>query len=371
MKYNYKEIPINKGNYSTDFSDLTLEEHFSDEVNQYAFQLFKSLKNDKNLFFSPINISMVLSMLAVGASGQTKQEILKVLGFKDCETRNHNIRYLLNNKHVSPIELDFANAVCFSYNAFENNIEDSSFFQTLITYYETKFYKLKILDERQMLLLSAVHFNASWEQRFLEQDTNFEKFYGIEKEFIVKMMHIYDRCFCSIEEQDMMGIELPYINPSIVMDIFISKNEKNHPISEIFQQQLLNENLNLIKKIEDSDSYILFDEVALPKFQLDSILDLKKVLRTAGIKKCFIEEAEFPVLGSNAYVKSIIHQAKIEVDEKGTRADTITGIMCDNILGSFSGPIFKVNQPFLFFIRDKKTGVILFIGDIKEKSAFE
>lgn len=370
MKDSYKEISINKKNINRDFGSITLEEHFSDEVNQYAFQLFKRLKNDKNLFFSPINVSIVLSMLAVGAGGQTKQEVLEVLGFKDCETRNYNIRYLLNHRHVSPIELDFANAVCFPYNIFVTNKENSSFFQTLMTYYETKFYKLNTLDKRQMLLLSAVHFDASWKEQFLEQDTNTQKFYGIEEEFNVKMMHIYDRLFCSIEDEDIMGIELPYANPSIVMDLFISKNEKKQAISDIFQQHTLNEKLDLIKRIDqNSNSYTLFREVALPKFQLDITLNLRKALGTMGINKCFKEEAEFPLLGANTYVKSIIHQAKIEVDEKGTRTDTITGILCDNIIGS--GDIFQVNQPFIFLIRDKKTGVVLFIGDIKEKSAFE
>ncbi|PWS22161.1 hypothetical protein DKP78_19840, partial [Enterococcus faecium] len=51
---------------------------------QFAFDLFKKLSalpEQSNVFFSPLSISMALSMLALGAKGETFTQLYQALGY--------------------------------------------------------------------------------------------------------------------------------------------------------------------------------------------------------------------------------------------------------------------------------------------------
>ena len=66
------------------------------------------------------------------------------------------------------------------------------------------------------------------------------------------------------------------------------------------------------------------------------------------------------------YISKVLHKAFVEVNEKGTEAAAATAVM---MMMARSAPItlpfiptFKADRPFLFLIRDIKTGSVLFIG---------
>jgi serpin B len=72
---------------------------------------------------------------------------------------------------------------------------------------------------------------------------------------------------------------------------------------------------------------------------------------------------------SSLFISAVIHQANIDVDEKGTEAAAATAVSVDTT-GGCGGPepaktiTLRLNRPFLFVLRDVETGAILFMGRV-------
>ncbi|MFP6604275.1 MAG: serpin family protein, partial [Pirellulaceae bacterium] len=107
-------------------------------------------------------------------------------------------------------------------------------------------------------------------------------------------------------------------------------------------------------------------EFQLPKFQLDSSFELADALKSLGMKLPFTQgKADFSGIdGKRDHVLAdVLHQTVIQVNEEGTTASAVTAPMISKVsLRLYQGPKFHANHPFLFLIRDRKTGTLLFMG---------
>ena len=75
--------------------------------------------------------------------------------------------------------------------------------------------------------------------------------------------------------------------------------------------------------------------------------------------------AKFDKISDSTYVSDVSHTAKLEVDEEGSRAAAVTEITVAESAMEIEQRIdFILDQPFLFFIQDKESGVILFMGSV-------
>ncbi|CAH1794811.1 unnamed protein product, partial [Owenia fusiformis] len=104
--------------------------------------------------------------------------------------------------------------------------------------------------------------------------------------------------------------------------------------------------------------------VWLPKFKIKFRSDLVRHLQNLGMIDAFNSNADFsPLCGScQVEISKVIHEAFVEVKEEGTEAAAATAVI---IRETVSVPIFfKANHPFLFIIRHKASGTILFLGRI-------
>ena len=118
----------------------------------------------------------------------------------------------------------------------------------------------------------------------------------------------------------------------------------------------------LLKKTKLSNDI----HITLPKFKLHQSYLLNSVLKELGIKDAFDPNlANFSKMThekKSLFMSKVFHKSFLEVNEEGTEAAAATGLM----MGITSMPkkklSFNANHPFLFFIREKKTGAILFIG---------
>jgi serpin B len=126
---------------------------------------------------------------------------------------------------------------------------------------------------------------------------------------------------------------------------------------------------------ESCGTYPYAVELRLPKFGIDSTDELASVLGAMGmIDAITAGTADFKGINPDAklYIGDVIHKATIDVDEKGTTAAAATVISMDT--GGCTGPgaaktiALTFNHPFLFYIRDVKTGAILFIGRVTDPS---
>jgi serpin B len=110
-------------------------------------------------------------------------------------------------------------------------------------------------------------------------------------------------------------------------------------------------------------------ELILPKFKLESGSSLKASLEALGMKDAFTSErADFRDLssGSNLFLSDVAQKAYVAVDEKGTEAAAVTSVVI-GITAMLPQPSFqmKVDRPFLFAIRDKSSGALLFLGAVQ------
>jgi serpin B len=111
--------------------------------------------------------------------------------------------------------------------------------------------------------------------------------------------------------------------------------------------------------------------LGLPKFGTESQLTLNDILADLGMPAAFTDAADFSGITTQEPLKitAVIHQANIDVDEKGTEAAAATAV----VMGRTSAPAetvtLTVDRPFLFALRDIETGAVLFLGRIADPSA--
>ena len=99
-----------------------------------------------------------------------------------------------------------------------------------------------------------------------------------------------------------------------------------------------------------------------PKFKMTSEFSLSQQLQALGIKKAF-GDADFSGMDGTKklYISAVLHKAFVEVNEEGTEAAAATAVVI-SLKSARRYPSFRADHPFLFLIRDKATGSILFLG---------
>jgi serpin B len=118
----------------------------------------------------------------------------------------------------------------------------------------------------------------------------------------------------------------------------------------------------------------------MPRFSIETKAPLADVLKSMGMPLAVTRgQADFTgiYVPSNPaeaqYIQAVIHQANIDVDEKGTEAAAATAVSLGET-GGCTGPIpsrtitLRLDRPFLFVLRDVETGAVLFIGRVVDPS---
>jgi serpin B len=109
--------------------------------------------------------------------------------------------------------------------------------------------------------------------------------------------------------------------------------------------------------------------VSLPRFTTTSTIDLKPVLGALGMADAFTDAADFSGLSPQpTRVSQAIQRVYLAVGEKGTTAAAVTGIALEPT-SMPAGPQIVLNHPFLFLVRDTRTGAILFAAQVQDPTA--
>jgi serpin B len=106
--------------------------------------------------------------------------------------------------------------------------------------------------------------------------------------------------------------------------------------------------------------------VSLPKFRAESQFSLRQALSTMGMPTSFTGKADFSGIDPKRglAISEVVHKAFVDVSEQGTEAAAATGITMRTtaMRTPEQAVVFRADHPFLFLIRDTRTGVVLFIG---------
>jgi len=363
--------------------------------NQFALDLYSKVKDqEENIFFSPYSLSIALAMAYEGAKNETAKEIENVFYFpKDNQGRRDsyfNLQNWLLRKNTQH-EINVANALWpqkdFSFSDDYFNVI-SKYYQGLIEsldFVERPEQSRKRINEwveaqtkgkienliaegtisplTRLILTNAIYFKGEWLQEFNEVNTKTDSFYIAPNESIrVEMMQRLDdeAKFPYYAENDFQVLEMPYSGEETSMLVLLPKERD----LTVLEEQLTVKNINHWQENLTKQRV----KVYFPKFKLETKYFLKPVLGAMGMPKSFSDSADFSgITGQkDLFISEVIHQAFVEVDEKGTEAAAATGIVMElTAMPEEPVPVFRADRPFIFIIQEKETGTILFIGKVK------
>ena len=165
-----------------------------------------------------------------------------------------------------------------------------------------------------------------------------------------------------------MALEMPYKGKRLSM-IFLLPNENHSSLADLEEAMSKVKNINSILKFGYKEKV----EVTLPRFKLESKLDLVEPLKQLGMTNMFDRStADFSGMtgGTNKglYVSEIVQKAFVEVNEEGTKATAATAAILRLNSSRPEPERFTCDRPFMFLIRDNLTGMILFSGHVTDPS---
>jgi serpin B len=160
------------------------------------------------------------------------------------------------------------------------------------------------------------------------------------------------------EGDNYQAVELPYKGGRIAMVVLLPKEGQFRKFESALTEKQV---ARIIGSFQPRKVGLL-----LPKFHFDSKLTLNGVLSDMGMPSVF-GNADFSGMTpkSGLFLNLIIHQADVLVDEEGTEAAAATAVMMmETARREMDLVSFKADRPFIFLIRDTKTGAVLFVGRV-------
>ena len=215
----------------------------------------------------------------------------------------------------------------------------------------------------RLVLVNAIYFKAPWTHPFMEHLTAPAPFFAGKASRDVPTMHVTEHfTFTESAADGVQVIELPYGDPGFSMVLVVPTKKDGLPAVEA---ALTSEKLAAWTGALTGERIAL----SLPKFRIAPAesLQLSRVLGELGIRKAFGDEADFTGIApasEQLQLAEAYHKGFINVDEKGTEAAAATA------MGMRAGGMpaepreVKVDRPFLYVIRDTRSGLVLFMGRV-------
>jgi serine protease inhibitor len=366
----------------------------TDSANHFAFKFLKTLNTtteDPNYFVSPVSASLLLSMITNGAVGETKDEIKSVIGLSPYTQGDVNAfcRALVSNLLTTDkdVTVNIANSVWINKtyeikqqfkdsvkNNYEAGLNVCDFSQNDLTaktinnwcsdhtngHIKNMFSTSEIDGGVAMILVNALYFKAKWANSFdsdLTANDNFTNEDGSVSS--VKMMN-KQLTASYVKSNDFTVVELPYGEGGYSMVIAL-------PNSQLSQSDAANRISSDIWKQWMGTLGTQTINLQMPKFQMDYSCNMNSILYLLGMKNALTQFADYSDIGKDVHINLIKQKTYLNIDEDGTEAAAITSGSSVTSPGPVSNVInMKINHPFFFFIKEKRTGAILFEGRINK-----
>ena len=224
----------------------------------------------------------------------------------------------------------------------------------------------------RLILVNAVYFKGDWVEKFVAHSTHGADFHiSPSKSVRVKMMYRRDKklLYGVNDELQCQSVELPYVGATLSMVIILPDQNATN-LAEVEQKLTIDDLIDVVNKFRMTKDDV---ELWLPRFRLDEQLSLAEVLSRMGMKDLFTEGAAdlSGVDGTmDLYVSKVLHRAVVDVNEEGTEAAAATAVLGVRLMSRrFEPKRFRADHPFLFFIQDRATKSILFLGRLAKPPA--
>ncbi|NP_001373389.1 plasminogen activator inhibitor 1 isoform 1 precursor [Homo sapiens] len=359
--------------------------HLASDFGVRVFQQVAQASKDRNVVFSPYGVASVLAMLQLTTGGETQQQIQAAMGFK------------IDDKGMAPALRHLYKELMGPWNKDEISTTDAIFVQRdlkLVQGFMPHFFRLfrstvKQVDfsevERarfiindwvkthtkgmisnllgkgavdqltRLVLVNALYFNGQWKTPFPDSSTHRRLFHKSDGSTVSVPMMAQTNKFNYTEFTTPDGhyydiLELPYHGDTLSMFI-AAPYEKEVPLSaltNILSAQLISHwkgNMTRLPRL-----------LVLPKFSLETEVDLRKPLENLGMTDMFRQfQADFTSLSDQEplHVAQALQKVKIEVNESGTVASSSTAVI---VSARMAPEEIIMDRPFLFVVRHNPTG---------------
>ena len=376
---------------------------------EFAIDLYRAIADaDGNAFFSPHSISLALAMTYAGAAGDTRNQIDEVLGFDELQEgvhpAFHSLQSHLDARVGTPasgeskgFKLNIANAVWGQ----QDRDLLTPFVSTLRQNYragliETDFRgapdasRIRINDwisdqteqritdligadvvnsATRLVLANAVYFKAAWHVPFDEDATSPLPFHLLEgQEIDVPMMRQVARLGYALGDR-VQAAELLYEGREMSMVVLLPDEGRFAEFEASLDAELVGQ------MVADLEMRVVL--LTIPKFEIETRFNLASTLAEMGLPDAFDGgAADFSAMdgmscasspGDCLSISDVVHRAFVSVDEEGTEAAAATAVVA-GVTRAVGPPLepmaLTIDRPFIFLLRDRETGAILFLGRV-------
>lgn len=361
-------------------------------VADIGHDLYRSLAIERptgNLVTSPVSVAVALSMVAAGAAGVTRDELLRALADTDPTVLHRSMNAMtaaLDARNTDDLTLRLANSVWGQ----AGRSFGEPFLDLLATEYGAGLGTVDYVDDTEgarepinawvaertedripeliaegvltpdsrLTLVNAVYLRAPWQLPFAESNTQDRPFTLDTGETVDHPRMRRTGTFPFAAGDGWVSVELPFGDGSLSMVVLLPEPG----FLEYYQQTFL---------VSEATDYSTptYVAVELPRFDAGSVIGLGSALQSLGVVTPFTTGADFSPMSTeeDLFLSAVVHAANITVDERGAEAAAATAAVMEATSAPVDDPIeVVVDRPFLFAIRDVPTGTLLFLGRITD-----
>jgi len=366
--------------------------------NAFAVGMYQQLKGEKgNLFFSPFSIRTALAMTYAGARGETAKQMETTLRFgalKDAALHQafadtakglesggkggyqlaiaNSLWGQKGYKFLDPFldvektcyggglnEVDFVGATEAARKTINLWVEDKT---------KEKIKELIPADglspAARLVLVNAIWFKGNWTVQFKKDQTRDAEFLVSKAEKVTVPLMQQNEELRYTKKDDIQMLELPYVGDRLTMVVLLP--EANGGMEKLETELTADKMADWMRSVDKESPEKV--QVFLPKFKMTwGTKELSPILKTLGMADAFVfGKADFSGMdgGKTLFISKVFHKAFVDVNEEGTEAAAATAVVMTKGAAPRMPRVFRADHPFLFLIRDRQTGSILFMGRV-------
>ena len=365
------------------------EQSVLDASNAYSFALWRTINetsHDSNVFVSPLSVSFALGMALNGANGTTYDEMRSALQFGGAPLASIDSGYksligLLSSLDPSTT-MQIANGIFyrngFPFNQsflndaakwFDAEVKPQNFDDVAATVNAVNGWASaktngkipKVIDDYDpsmvMFLLNAIYFKGSWRDRFDPEATRDATFHAVSGDQSKPLMHRKGKMSYA-ETGAFQAVDLPYGDSAFTMSVILPKSGNS---VESVAAGLTPDAWSSL----GASYHTQLVDLTLPKVTLTWKRSLIPDMKALGMKLAFSDLADFTRMstGQQLFISLLQQNTFVAIDEEGTEAAAVTTVGV-SVTSAAQVVTMRVDRPFIFVIRERLSGSVLFMGKI-------